>query len=106
MIRMDNCFIVICCGRVRRFFFFYHHQTWYGDVRRRNSLLYLKDNTELVVVVVDFIDGVKEGIENNLMLNFAHLENIVIPPVSDDEGMKKEVNLLVLQINRSLHCVH
>ena len=49
-------------------------------------MLHLKDNTELVVAVVDFLDGVKEGIENNLKLNFAHLENIPIPPVSNNEG--------------------
>ena len=43
------------------------------------------NNKDLAIEVVNFLDGVKEIIENNLKINFAHLENDAVSLVSDDE---------------------
>ena len=45
---------------------------------------YLKGNTELAHEIVDFLDGVKENIQNHICVNFTHLDNQAVPLENDD----------------------
>ena len=43
---------------------------------------YLRGNDILATAVIDFLDGVKEKIQNKMQMNFANVANDVTLPVS------------------------
>ena len=58
-----------------------------------NPCLYLKGNTALADEISDFLDGVKESIENHMDVNFVHLDNKAVPLESDEtnDDLKRKV---------------
>ena len=44
-----------------------------------DPVTYLKGNNKLAHEVVDFLDGVKENIQNHVCVNFTHLDNQAVP---------------------------
>ena len=57
-----------------------------------NPNLYLKGNKELANEIADFLDGVKESIEDQLDINFVHLENEAVPLEKNSTNENEEGN--------------
>jgi len=61
-----------------------------------DSIGYLKHNKDLAMAVIDFIDGVKENIENHMHVKFSHLQNEAVTSVADDKDDVSKVAITIL----------
>lgn len=58
--------------------------------QKKDGHLYLRGNNILATAIIDFLDGVKEKLQNELRMNFFHHSNDVTLPVDGDEDGRIE----------------
>lgn len=63
-----------------------------NNLFKEDPIQYLKGNRELANDISDFLDGVKENIENHMDVNFVHLDNEAVPLETNPTNENNERN--------------
>mgnify|MGYP005727622821 CR=1 FL=1 len=68
------------------------------DSLKEDGVLYLQDNGDLALDVINILDGIKDKIQRILKMNLRNVSDAAVDPPSDDEdGIIKELDANVHQ---------